>query len=62
MAGAAAHADDEQATSALAHRGQAAGHRVHLAPVDRGRDLADGVEVAAGMLARLHAAEGTRGG
>lgn len=61
MAGATADTDDEQATAAFADGRQAPCHRVHLPHVDRGGDVADRVEVGAGVVARLHPGEGTAG-
>ena len=52
--GAAADADDEQSSAALAQAGQTAGHRVDLSAVDRPGDLGGGLEVMVGVLAGSH--------
>jgi hypothetical protein len=53
VAGATAHTDEKQANAALAH-----GRRSR---VDRGRDLADRLEVGVSVVVRLHPEEAVGG-
>ena len=54
VARAAADAEDEQPPSALAHLGQAAGHRVDQGAVERTGELRGGLQISGAVLADRH--------